>query len=101
MLAAPPPRYRASYLSPDDVPRLQVTPSGEAVDSKVGKGHVIGFDVGEASKDRHARRDSHRWNHLRRRAECCDREQERQGDARKKMLSTMGVYGHSLILCLT
>src|ERR1700678_2578842 len=101
MLVATPPRYRASYLGSDDVPRLQVTSSGESVDREVREGHVIGFDVGEASKDRRARRDSHRWNHLGRRAECCDREQERQGDARKKMLSTMGVYGHSLILCLT
>ena len=101
MLVATPPGYRASYLSPDDVPRLQVTSSGEPVDCEVGEGHVIGLDVSEGSKDRGARRDFHRWNHLGRGTECCDREQERQGDARKTMLSTMEVYGHSLILCLT
>ena len=57
MLVTTPPRYRASYLRSDDVPRLQVTSSGESVDREVREGHVIGFNIGEASKDRGARRD--------------------------------------------
>ena len=51
MLVTTPPRYRTSYLSPDDVPvgrNLQP----RIHDPKSEERHVIRFDIGEASEYR-------------------------------------------------
>ena len=90
MLVTTPPRYRTSYLSPYDVPRLQVTSHRESVDREVGKGHEIGFDIGEACKERDARRDSERWNRLGRGTANRGPEQEPQGDPEERLFSTGG-----------
>jgi hypothetical protein len=49
----------------------------------IGKGDVIGFDIGEACKDRDARRDSERWNRLGRGAANRDPEQEAKAIRRR------------------